>query len=178
MKMRIVMPGSSSGLENNNVSDVEFYAGAGVENIFETGIAGSHKRAEQFGITIKPYSQGLRHGQHYMSVSNAGQEPPADEVGPSVGISLCAGKTEAGFAGESDTSCLSAVAASVLDKAHFVWIAAVKHFLDVFIVILSVKSWMGLFKRIPMVVENPLEYVFVEAFHGCSLRTTITELAE
>ncbi len=178
MKMGIVMSGSSSGLENNNVSDIEFYAGAGLENIFETCIAGSHEWAEQFWVTVKPYMQKIRHGQDYMSVSNAGQEPSSDEVGPSVGISLCAGKTEAGFAGESDTSCLSAVAASVLDKAHFVWIAAVKHFLDVFIEILSVKSWMGLFKHIPMVVENLLEYVFVEAFHGCSLRTTITELAE
>jgi hypothetical protein len=35
---------------------------------------------------------------------------------------------------------------------------------------------MGLLKRIPVIIENLLECVFVNAFHGCSLRTTITEL--
>jgi hypothetical protein len=35
---------------------------------------------------------------------------------------------------------------------------------------------MSLLKRIPMIVENLLKRVFVNAFHGCSLQTTITEL--
>jgi hypothetical protein len=37
---------------------------------------------------------------------------------------------------------------------------------------------MELLKRIPLIVENLLEYVFVDAFHGCSLQTTITEMAK
>jgi hypothetical protein len=32
---------------------------------------------------------------------------------------------------------------------------------------------MRLLKRIPVFIENLLESVFVNAFHGCSLRTTI-----
>jgi len=178
MKVGVVMAGTSSGLENDDVSNVEFDAGTGIENIFETGVAGSHERAQQSGIAVKPYSQELRHGQYDMSISYAGQQPPPDEVGPSVGISLCTGKAEAGFAGESDASYLSAFAASVLDKTHFVGIAAVEHFLNSAIVIGAVKSWIGLLKRIPMVVENLLECVFVNAFHGRFLRTTIPELAK
>jgi hypothetical protein len=34
---------------------------------------------------------------------------------------------------------------------------------------------MRLLKRIPVVIENLLECVFINAFHGCSLRITITE---
>jgi hypothetical protein len=37
---------------------------------------------------------------------------------------------------------------------------------------------MGLFKRIPMVVKDSFECVLIDTFHGCSLRTTITELAK
>lgn len=176
MKVGIVMTGSSGGLENDDVSHVEFDAGAGVENIFETGISYSHERAEQFGIAVKPYSQELRHGQYDMTISYAGQEPPADEVGPSVGIALGTGKTEAGFAGESDTPHLSALTASVLNKAHLAGITAVEHFPDGIVVAGTIKLWMGLLKRIPMIVENQLKRVFVNAFHGCSLRTIITEL--
>jgi len=177
MKMRVVMTGSSSGLKDDNVSDVEFDTGAGLENIFETGITGSHEWAQQLRITVKPYSQKLRHSQYDMSISYSGQQPSSDEVGPSIGISLCTGKAEAGFAGESNTSYFSTVAASVLDKAHLFWIATIEHFLNVFVVIGTVKSWIELLKRIPMIVKNLLECVFVNAFHGRSIRTTITKLA-
>ena len=51
-----------------------------------------------------------------------------------------------------------------------------EHFPDGIVAAGTIKSWMGLLKRIPMIVENPLKRVFVNAFHGCSLRTTITEL--
>jgi hypothetical protein len=37
---------------------------------------------------------------------------------------------------------------------------------------------MSLFKRIPVIVEDKLECIFVNAFHGCSLGTTITKSAE
>jgi hypothetical protein len=177
MKMRVVMCGSSGGLENDNVSDVEFYAGAGIENIFETVITCSHERAEQCGITIKPGSEELRHSQYDMSISYAWQQPPSDEVSPSVGISLCTGKAEAGFAGESDTPHLAALTASVLNKAHLFRITAIKHFLDGIVVIRTIETWMDQLKRIPVIVENLLKRVLVNAFHGCSLRTTITELA-
>jgi len=169
MKVGIVMAGASCGLENDDVSHVEFDAGAGVENVFETGITCSHEWAQQCRIAVKPYSQELRHSQYDMSISYAGQKPPADEVCPSVGISLGTGKTEAGFAGESDTPHLAALAASVLNKAHLVGITTVEHFLDGVVVIRAVKSWISLLKRIPMVVENLFEGVFVNAFHGCSM---------
>ena len=176
MKVGIVMTRSSGGLKNDDISHVEFDAGAGVENIFETGITCSHEWAQQCRIVVKPYSQELRQGQYDMTISYAWQEPPADEVCPSVGITLGTGKTEAGFAGEGDTPYLSAVATSVLHKAHLVRFAAVEHFLDGIVVIRTVETWIGLLKRIPMIIENLLKRVFVNAFHGCSVRTTITEL--
>ena len=171
------MAGSSSSLENDNVSDVEFGAGAGVENIFETGMSCSHEWTQQCGVTIKPGSQELRHGQNNMSISNARQEPPADEICPAVGIDLSAGKAKARFACKSDTSCLSAMATSILDKAHFFRVATVKHFLNGVIVVRAIKALAELLKRTPMVVEDLFEGVFVNAFHGSPLRTTITEFA-
>ena len=178
MKMWVVMSGPSSSLENNNVSNIEFNTGAGIENIFETGMSCSHERAEQCRITIKPGPEELRHGQDHMSIIHAGKEPPSDEVCPSVGVSLGTGKTKAGLAGESNTTCLSAFAASVLDKAHFLRVTATEHFLDSVVVVGTVKAWTELLKRIPVIVENLLKCVFVNAFHGCSLRTTITELTK
>ena len=56
MKMGVVMSGTSCGLENDNISNIELDAGAGVEHIFEVGMACPHEGAEQFGITIKPGS--------------------------------------------------------------------------------------------------------------------------
>jgi hypothetical protein len=178
MKMGVVMAGSSGGLEHNDVSDVEFNAGVRVENVFETGMPCSHEEAEQFGITIKPGMQKLRHGQYDMSICDAGQQPPSDEVSPAIRIDFGTGKAEAGFAGKSDPSYVSTLAASVLHEAHFFGIAAVQHFLDGISVVRTVKAWTELFKRIPVIIENLFEYVFVNAFHGCSLRTTIPELTE
>jgi hypothetical protein len=177
MKMGVVMAGSSSGLENNNVSHIEFNAGAGVENIFETGMSGSHERTKQSRVTIKPYMQEIRHCQHYMSIRYSGHKSSGDEICPSVGIDLGTGKTETGLTCESNTSYCSTVATSVLHKAHLVGITAVEHFLDGNVVIRTVKSWIDLLKRIPMIAENLLECVFINAFHGCSLRTTITKSA-
>jgi len=91
----VVMAGTSGGLKNEDVSNVEFYAGTGIENIFEAVMSCSYEWAQQCGITIKPYSQELRHGQYDMAISYAGQQPSSDEVCPSVGISPCTGKAEA-----------------------------------------------------------------------------------
>ena len=178
MKVGVVMAGSSGGLQNDDVSDVELNAGAGGENVFETGMSSPHQRTEQFGIAIKPLSQGFRHGQDHMAVSDTGQEASSDEVGPSVGIDLGTREAKAGFAGEGNAACFSTGAASVLNKAHLLGIATVKHFLDGVVVIRAIKSWLSQLKCIPMMVENLLECVFVNAFHGCSLRTTIPELTE
>lgn len=169
MKVWVVMAGTSCSLKHNDGSDVECYTGAGVENIFETGITCSHEVAKQCGIAVEPYVQKIRHGQHDMPISYSGQQPSADEVGPPIGINLCTGKTEAGFAGECDASGLSTVATSVLNKAHFIWVAAIKHLLDSFVIVRVVKAWMQLFKLIPVIVKNLFESVFINAFHGSSL---------
>lgn len=137
-------------------------------------MSGPHEGTEPFGVTKEPASKTFRHGQYDVAVSNTRQQASADEVGPSVGIALGTGQTEAGFAGKGDASYLAAVTASVLDKTHLFGIATVEHFLDGIVIIGTVKFWMRLFKRIPVIIENLLEGVFVNAFHGCSLRTTIT----
>ena len=178
MKMRVVMSGASCGLQDDDVSDVEFDRSASVENVFETGIARSHEWTEQCGVAKKPDSQELRHGQYHMAISYARQQSSSDEVCPAVGIHLGTGKTKAGLAGESNSAYFSTVAASVLNKAHLVRIAAAKHFIDSLVVVWIIKAWTELFKCIPMVVKDSFECVFIDAFHGCSLRTTITELAK
>jgi hypothetical protein len=178
MQVGVVMAGSSGGLQHDDVSDVKVDACAGFEDIFETGMSGPHERTEPVGVLKEPEPKTFRHGQYNMAIGNPGQQASADEVGPSVGVSLGTGQAEAGFAGESDTSYFAAVAASELDKAHFLGVTAVQHFLDGIVKIGTVKFGMDLLKRIPVIVENLLECVFVNAFHGCSLRTTITERAK
>jgi hypothetical protein len=175
MQVGVVMAGSSSGLQDDDISDVESDTGAGIENIFQTGMSCSHERTEQFRIAKKPGMKEFRRGQYHMAIRDAGQQPSSDEVGPSVGVHLGTGKTETGLAGESNTAYFSAGAASVLDKAHFVGIGTVEHFLDSLVKIRMIESWAELFKRLPVVIEYLLECVFIDAFHGCFLRTTITE---
>jgi hypothetical protein len=178
MEMGVVMSGTPCRLQYDNVSDVKLTSAAGIENIYETAISSPHQRAKQCRVTIKPDTQELRHGQYDMSISHSWKEPPSDEVCPSVGIDLGTGKTKAGLAGESDTTFMSAFAASVLDKAHFLRVTAAEHFLDGFVVVGTVKAWAELLKRIPVIVENLLKGVFINVFHGWSLRTTITKLAK
>lgn len=178
MKVGVVMSGASGGLQDDNVTDVEFfYPCAGLENILDTGMSCPHERAEQFWITKEPDTKELRYSQDYMSISYAWQQSSSDEVSPSVSIDLCTGKAEAGLTGESNPACLSTVAATVLHKAHLFGITAVKHFLDCFGVVWAIKAWLKLSKGIPLIIEYLLECIFVDAFHGRSLRTTITELA-
>ena len=178
MQMRVVMAGSSCGLQDDNVADVEFDPSARVENVFETGIARSYEWTEQCGVAKEPDSEILRHGQYHMAIRDARQQSSRDKVCPAVGIHLGTGKAKAGLAGERNSAYFSAGAASVLNKTHFVGIAAAKHFIDRLIVVRIIKAWMVLFKCIPMVVKDSFEGVLIDAFHGCSLRTTITELAK
>ncbi len=178
MKMRVVMSRTSCGLQDDDVSDVKFDRSASVENVFETGIACSHERTEQCGVAKKPDSEELRHGQYHMAINYTRQQSTSDEVCPAVGIHLGTGKAKARLAGESNSAYFSTVAASVLNKAHLVRIATAKHFIDGLVVVWIIKAWTELFKCIPMVVKDSFESVFIDAFHGCSLRTTITELAK
>ena len=178
MKMRVVLSGPSCGLQDDDVPDIEFDPRTRVENVFETGMARSHEWTEQCGVAKKPDSEELRHGQDHVAINDARQQASRDKVGPAVGIDLGTGKTKAGLAGESNSAYFSTGAASVLNKAHLVGIAAAKHFFNSFVVVRIIKAWTELFKRIPMVVKDSLECVLIDTFHGCSLRTTITELAQ
>ena len=178
MKVGVIISGASCGLQYDNIADVEFlYPCTGLENIFDTGMSCPHEWAEQFWIMKEPDTKKFRHSQDYMPIGYTWQQPSSDEVRPSVSIDLCAGKAEAGLAGESNSAYLSAVAASVLDKAHFFRITAVEHFLDCFGVVRAVKMWIKLSKGIPVIMKYLLECVFIDAFHGRSLRTKIAELA-
>jgi hypothetical protein len=177
MQVGVVMAGSSGGLQDDDISDVERDTGAGVENIFQTGMSCSHEKTEQFRMAKKPGMKEFRRGQYYVAICDAGQQPSSDEVGPSVGVHLGTGKTETGLAGESNSAYCSAEAASVLGKAHLVGIATAEHFLDSLVKIRMIESWTELFKRLPVVIEYLLKGVFIDARHGGFLRTTITELA-
>ena len=178
MKMGVVPPGTSCGLQDDDVPDVEFDPRTRVENVFETGMARSHEGTEQCGIAKKPDSEILRHGQYHMAIRDARQQSSCNKVGPAVGIHLGTGKAKAGLTGERNSAYFSAGAASVLNKTHLVGIAAAKHFIDRLIVVRIIKAWTELFKCIPVVVKDSFERVLIDAFHGCSLRTTITELVK
>jgi len=175
MQVGVVMAGSSRSLENDDVSDIEFAFASGLENVFETGVTCAHEWTEQCGIAIKPCSQEFGHGQYDMTIGDAGQKPSADKVSPSFGVSLGTGEAEAGFTGKSNASHFAALAAAVLDIAHFVGITAAEHLRDSIVVVRTVKFWMSQLKLIPVIVENLLEPVFVNAIHGCSSRATIPE---
>lgn len=178
MKVWVIISGTSCGLQYNNVTDVEFlYRCASLENVFDTGMSCPHEWTEQFWIAKEPYTQKFRHSQDYMSIGYARQQPSSDKVRPSVSIDFCAGKAEAGLAGESNSTCFATVAATVLHKPHLFWVTAVKHFLDCFGVVGAIKMWVKLSKGIPVFMEYLLECVFVDAFHGRSLRTKIAELS-
>jgi hypothetical protein len=177
MKMGVILSGSPGGLENDDVSDIEFLSRGSVENVLEAPMASSHERTEQCGVALKPWSQELGYGQNDMAIGDTGQKPSADKVGPTAGVSLRTGQTEAGFTGKGDASYFSTLTAAILNKAHFVGIAAVDHLLDGFIVIGTIKFWVCLLEGLPVVAKNLLECVFVNAFHGCFLRTTILEEA-
>ncbi len=60
MKVGVVMAGSSGGLENDDVSDIEFDAGAGVENIFEAGVSCPHERTEQCRVAERTRFEGTQ----------------------------------------------------------------------------------------------------------------------
>ena len=154
MKVWVIISGASCGLQYDNVTNVEFlYPCTGLENIFDTGMSCPHERAEQFWIAKEPDTQKFRHSQDYMPIGYTRQQPSSDEVRPSVSIDLCAGKAEAGLAGESDSACFATIAATILHKAHFFWFAAVKHFLDCFGVVRAVKMWIKLSEGIPVIIE-------------------------
>ena len=133
------------------------------------GTAGPHKRTERLWIKKESASKTFGYGQYDMAIGAPRQRVSADEIGPSIGMSLGTGQAEFGFAGEGDTSYFAAVATSILDKTHLLWITAVEHFLDAIVVIGTVKFGIHLLKRIPVIIENLLECIFVNAFHGCSL---------
>jgi len=173
MQMGVVMAGASGGLKYDDVSDVQIHSGCAIEDIVEAGVSGPHEGAEPFGVTKEPEPKRFRHGQYDMSIGHPGQQASADEIRPPVGVPLGTGQAEAGFAGKGDASYLAAVAASELDKSHLFGIAAVEHFLYGIVIIGTVKFGMGLLERLPVIVENLLESVFVKTFHGCSLQTTI-----
>jgi len=50
MEVGVVMAGSSCGLQDDNVADIELDRSTSVENVIETGIARSHEWTEQCGV--------------------------------------------------------------------------------------------------------------------------------
>jgi len=93
MKVGVVLAGATCGLENNNAAHIEFGAGAGVEDVFETGMTCPHVGTEQGGVAKEPGTQELRYCQDHMAISDARQEASSDEIGPAVSINLGTGKT-------------------------------------------------------------------------------------
>lgn len=176
MKVRVVMAGPAGSLQNDNVADVKIDTGIVPQDILQTGMTCPHEWAEQIAIAIEPSVKEIRHGQDDMSVCYTGHEPSSDVIGPSVCVNFGTRQVEAGFTCEGDAAGFSTRWATVSDKTHLFWIAAVQHFLQCLVVFWVVVTRMDLLEPIPVVLKNTLKGVLANAFHGHLLRTTIAEL--
>jgi hypothetical protein len=164
MKMGIMISGSSRGLEDDDRSEVQQGFAQGAEGINQTGVPGPHEVREEVGVSIEPESQFLRHGQDDVPIGDAAEQPPADEVHPSVGIDLSAGQTKAGLAGKGDASGFPASEAAELGKSHGIGIAAVEHLLDDLVVVSRGVSRVRGLEIFPAVPEDLFERFFVNMF--------------
>jgi hypothetical protein len=164
MEMGIMISGSSRGLKDDGRTDVQRRFSQGAEGVDQTGVPGPHEVREEVGVTIEPDPQFFRHGQYEVPIGDAAEQPPADEVHPSVGIDFPTRQTEAGFTGKGDASGFPAPEAAELGKSHFIGIAAVEHLLDDFMVISRGVSRVHGLEIFPMVPEDLLERFFVNMF--------------
>ena len=176
MKVRVVMAGPAGSLQNDNVSDIKVNTSIGPQDILQAGMTYPHEWAEQIAIAIEPCVKEIWHGQDDMSVCYTGYESSSDVIGPSICVNFGTRQAEAGFTCEGDAAGFSTRWATVLDKTHLFWIAAVQHFLQCLVVFWVVVTRMDLLEPIPVVLKNTLKGVLVNAFHGSLPRTTIDGL--
>lgn len=95
VEMRVVIAGTSGGLEHDDGTDVELFAVTGCfEHIDQTIMSGSHERGEQGGGVGEPMAEEGGNGQDDMAIGDIGEQSSADELHPSVGVGLCAGEAE------------------------------------------------------------------------------------
>lgn len=95
VEMRVVITGSSGGLEHDDGTDVELFAVTGcLENIDQTIMSRSHKKGEQCGGVREPVAEEGGNGQDDMAIGDIGKQSSADELHPSVGVGLCAREAE------------------------------------------------------------------------------------
>ena len=165
--MWVVGGGATGGLENRNGADIEFLAGAGTKNVEQTSLTGPHEWGKEFGVPVEPNPEGFRHCEDDVAVGEVGQQAPANEINPAVGVRFGAGEAERRFASESDAACFAARGATKLSKPHFLRVAAIEHFLDDAVVVIGVELGVGVLESRPVIVEYLLKDIFIERFHKC-----------
>ena len=163
------MTGTSEGLQEHDHSDVEINTAGGAEDVLQASVAGLHEGVEELRISVEIDAERVRHGQDDVAVSDAGKEPPPDEVGPLVRVEFGTGEAKARLAGESDASGFPASDAAILHESRFFGIAAIEHLLDDGVVIGGVKTRVKSFEGFPMISEDLLESVFVDPLGACPL---------
>lgn len=177
VKMGVVSTGSATGLQDDKGPEGEWGPGAGLEDVEEAVVPGLQEVVEQIGVSVEVAPEEIRHGEDFMSVGDLRDPSSADEIRPAVRIHLGTGQAEARLAGEGDSAGFSTGAAAILDKSHFLGIAAIEHLLDDLVIIVRVIAWMDLFESVPVISKNLLEGGLINPFHGdpqTPLRTTIT----
>jgi hypothetical protein len=181
VQMGVVLTGSATGLQDDNGPYGELGPGTGLEDVEEAVVPGLHEVVEQIRISVEVTPEEISHREDFMSVRDLRDQSSADEIRPAVGIDLGAGQAEARLAGKGDSAGFSTRAAPILDKSHFLGIAAIEHFLDDLVIILRVITWMGLFELGPVITKDLLECGLINTFHGypwTPLRTTIAFLGQ
>ena len=129
-------------------------------------MAGLDEKRQQVGILEEGGMEEIGDREYGVTVGNAWEEAPADEISPVLGIGFGAGKAERGFTGKSDLDCVATLRATILGIAHGVGIAARDHFMDDGIVIIRIVTGILGNKSRPMVRENELEGGFVNMLVG------------
>ena len=173
VEVRVIVAGSTGGLQDDDSADVEVYTGVGTEDILQTCVTRLNERAEERGVSIEPRVKKVRHGKDHVTIGYAGQESSADEVCPSVSIDFCAGQTEAGLAGKGNAASFSTGHAAVLHETHLFRVAAVQHLLDGLVIVRAVIAGIDGLEIIPMVFEDSFEGSFVDVSYDCSSPGTI-----
>ena len=166
MQMRIVVPRSPGGLQNDNGSYVERNTGRSMHDVFQASILSLPECAQQCWIAIEVRMQKVGDNQDDVPVSDAGKQASCNEVRPLLGVYAIAGKTKARLAGEGDSPGLPAVPATVLDKPHSFGITAIQHLPDSLVVLRRVKTGINILKFVPVILENLLERTVINAVPG------------
>ena len=124
------MAGSTVGLQDDNSTNLKIGFSTGLKDVDEAIVPGFDELIQEVPVIIEVDPEEIRYSEDLMSVINHWYKSSSDEISPTVGINFCTGQTKARLAGKGDFSGFTTRTAPVLDIPHFLWVTAIKHFID------------------------------------------------